>query len=297
MTTRERRIDFVCRMLWKQQGWRLRMFRLQYQDLTQQAWVEYLKCEREWPTFPGRYLYGRLIDWIRHETHYNHRTHTMGPSIEHYEDSRAIEQVYPGSTRVEMDVESGEIVQKVKGLCHDARAALIVGCYQEGYSMKAIGKKLGITEGRVCQLYQGVIRQARASFTAACVCLVWGVLPVWAQTPGLDLTQNDVSIKAIYLEPTTEMDEVTPLTDLAFTTIYLKENDVVFETVNVPAIEPTGGKRIEQDIGVVVERGKTRTIEAVVTATDTSPRANESDPVTALLIIDRIPPGKVKKAP
>ena len=163
--------------------------------------------------------------------------------------------------------------------------------------MKAIGQKLGITEGRVCQLYQGVIRQARAAFTAACVCLVGGVLPVWAQTPGLDLTQNDVSIKVIYLEPTTEMDEVTPLTDLAFTTIYLKENDVVFETVNVPAIEPTGGKRIEQDIGVVVERGKTRTIEAVVTATDTSPRANESDPVTALLIIDRIPPGKVKKAP
>ncbi len=122
--------------------------------------------------------------------------------------------------------------------------------------------------------------------------LILAPLLVFAQ--GFDVNQSGVTLTVIYVEPDTEMDNTTPLTDLAFTRIVVKDADAIIETRDVPAVEVAGGKRIEQTFPVSVTRGQTKNIEVTVTAFDVA--GNESDPVMVSKVIDRIPPGQVKKA-
>lgn len=137
---------------------------------------------------------------------------------------------------------------------------------------------------------------------------------------GADVTADGVGVRVIYLEPTESADGGS-LDDLASTDIYIMDEtersklDAVFadangattdslvaalanvtllDSRNVPAIELTGGKRIEEQFSVTVQRGKRLTINALVVATDTS--KNVSDPVDVTKMIEKVAPGQVKKA-
>jgi hypothetical protein len=112
---------------------------------------------------------------------------------------------------------------------------------------------------------------------------------------GFEVRQSGVELTVVYLEPDMEMDETTPLTDLASTHILIQDGENTLVAKFVEAAEPTGGQRIEQVFSIEVPRGQAKDLTVTVTAFDLA--GNESDPVVVTKLIDRIPPGQVKKAP
>ena len=115
-----------------------------------------------------------------------------------------------------------------------------------------------------------------------------------AQTtePGVDAVQSGVNVEVSYKEPTTSLGGL-PLDDLAYTTIYVVEGEVVIETIEVPAVSVNGGNSINQQVIVDVPRGQIKNLTIIATATDLS--GNESDPIDTAIRLDRDPPGQVNK--
>ena len=167
------RIAPAAKTLWTRYRHMLEPRGVSLREVQQQAWVAYLQLHHA--QRPTSYTYERLVDWLRLLTQYNFQKKKIRTFVEFHE------RIHAGS--ITMDVETPEICEKVRqvALKRGSRSAYIFDQYLEGYSMKAIGRHMHITEGRVCQIYGGILKQARrALLMVALVGLCFGGT-AWAQ--------------------------------------------------------------------------------------------------------------------
>lgn len=187
----QKRVHYLSWSFWKGHDLTLLRHGLNLADVKQQAWVEFMVLKRQWPTNPTKYLVGRLVDWMRRETSWTRRTRTPAPFVRSFgyvEDMNnpkrgcnATSWEFPADP---VDLEGGEVIQglRMHSQKQSQRAGHMINAYIEGYTMKEIGKKHNVSEGRVCQIVGKVVSTFRAGLVMACL-LVLCVPGAWAQEP------------------------------------------------------------------------------------------------------------------
>lgn len=275
------RVHYVSWSFWESNSLTLARHGLTWKDVKQQAWVEFMLLKREWPTNPTRFLKGRLIDWMRHETSWTKSTRTPAPftvSFEYHEDMNNPklgcndEHWHPPAKPV--DFEAGEVIQKLRSHSQQQglRTGNIMNAYIEGDTMKEIGKRHNISEGRVCQIIKGVVAQVRQTvFAVAAVCLV--AVPAWGQetVPEMIGGCSGVSWQA------------NPEEDLAGYQIFVNKDGVQLDPVDVAKTETT-----YPCSRLPITEGATYGIQ--MTAFDTSGNVSEPSSVVAFTWPDTTAP-------
>jgi hypothetical protein len=152
--TNDWHIKKLAQQFWQRHYTILEQHGIGSNDVSQQAWLEYLVLHDKRGTDSTKYVYNRLIDWMRHMTQYCHITKTC-PVVVHLEDAPEY-----GGRNTTMDVETPEIIRKV---CEhgDDRTKKVVLWTQEGYTFYEIGEFLEISNARVSQLYKKLICQVK----------------------------------------------------------------------------------------------------------------------------------------
>ena len=122
-------------------------------DVTQQAWAEWCHLEAQWPTNPGKYLGLRLLDWVRGFTAYDHHT-KFRPAFVGLDATTGVahlDDTFKSAFIREVVEVAGNVANGLG--CRHADALRL---WLEGYRMREVGEKLGLTEGRISQMLKAV---------------------------------------------------------------------------------------------------------------------------------------------
>jgi RNA polymerase sigma factor (sigma-70 family) len=139
------------------------------EDVIQQAWVEFLKLKKEWPTNPGKYLKRRMVDWMRVKTGYSRASKTgvkiFAIDTLHTEAwhlyGRDYERLEPKEPSI--DYERRDILQKLNAHMRTDREKNMLNCYLSGEPLSSVGERHGVSEKRVSQIFRRAIKGLQSS--------------------------------------------------------------------------------------------------------------------------------------
>ncbi len=129
-------------------------------DVQQQAWIEWVRLESQWCTNPGKYLDGRLIDWMKKISAFNNGPKKAPRYFVPFDFTKLATPHYD----VERAILWREVWQVVNQLEQPLRS-VVVGVVQ-GRFLKEIGQELGVSESRTCQLYRDGVQALRQQLGA-----------------------------------------------------------------------------------------------------------------------------------
>ena len=154
-----RRVKFASLNFWKRYKVILMLHGISRADVQQQAWVEMLDLTKKNKLTLSEHIEMRLLDWMRHLTHFQKKGKTMTPALV------LVEELPDEPTYI--DFERYDQLRRVRDeLKHRSdQMRFIMDKYVEGYSMKAIGQMIDRTEGRVCQRINSFIKDMNVEYT------------------------------------------------------------------------------------------------------------------------------------